>query len=362
MSDHTNPDSRQSARQEMSALPSGMLEKEFGKVYIGENGLERHVEFTVWVKELSGARAEGWRTGLALDASDSMRDWYGVLCHYTEAGIPKEVLDDYKRKGWADPEIVDGQHKLTWSLNQEAHQDALKRGYIRYTENIVQPLARDFAAYLADELDTKGRTSVLYWACGNGDATEIVGEFSADDCQSLEIPGPSNVDFGEGTQLLPALQYFCRTYEDADSAMFVFVTDGRLDDLEEVKLFTAELAKQIDKGQRNPVKCVLIGVGSAIDEAQMEELDDLETGTDVDVWDHKIAKEMRALSEIMVELVDDVVSTLPATVYDDKGNVVKKYTDGLPASVSFSMPVSSNYFELEVGSHRVRQNIVMTPA
>lgn len=360
MSENNNPDSRQSARQEMSALPSSMLEKEFGKVYIGEDGLERHVEFTVWVKELSGARAEGWRTGLALDASASMRDWYGACVVYTEAGLPQDVLDEYARKGWAEKRVIDGERN--WSLTQEAYDDALKQGYVKYTENIVEPLARDFTAYLADELDTKGRTAVLYWACGNGDATEVVGEFSAEGCKDLKISGPSNVKFGAGTQLLPALQYFCRTYEDADSAMFVFITDGRLDDLEEVKLFTAELAKQIDKDQRNPVKCVLIGVGSEIDEAQMEELDDLETGTDVDVWDHKIAKEMRALSEIMVELVDDVVSTLPATVYDDKGKVVKKYTDGLPASVSFSMPVSSNYFELEVGTHRVKQNIVMTPA
>jgi hypothetical protein len=34
----------------------------------------------------------------------------------------------------------------------------------------------------------------------------------------------------------------------------------------------------------------LVGIGDAINESQMEELDDLESGTDVDIWDHKIAK------------------------------------------------------------------------
>ena len=36
----------------------------------------------------------------------------------------------------------------------------------------------------------------------------------------------------------------------------------------------------------------------------MEELDDLDTGTDVDLWDHKLAAEMRLLQEIFAEVVD----------------------------------------------------------
>jgi hypothetical protein len=40
---------------------------------------------------------------------------------------------------------------------------------------------------------------------------------------------------------------------------------------------------------------VLIGVGRDVSEYQMRELDDLDTGTDIDLWDHKIASEMRVL-------------------------------------------------------------------
>jgi len=349
---------RQAARHNMQALPSNMLAKEFGKVYVGDEGDQRHIEFTVWVQELSGAKAEGWTTGLALDASASMKDWYGRNLAYVGDGIPQQVLDEYEKNGWIEHREDDGQKFM--SFQAQAYDDAIKRGYLKYSENIVEPLARDFVAYLANELDAKGRTAVLYWACGDGGAFEAVGEFSADECKTLEITGPKKVSFGLGTRLTPALDHFCKTYESAPNVMFVFITDGRLEDLDQAKQFTTQLAKSIESGSRNPVKCVLIGVGDEIDEAQMEELDDLETGTDVDIWDHKIAKEMRALSEIMVELVDDVVSSMPATISDDQGSVVKKFADGLPASVQFSMPVSSQYFELEIGSQRIKQHVVAT--
>lgn len=354
-----NPDNtgtRQAARHGMQALPSNMLAKEFGKVYVRDDGPLRHVEFTVWVQELSGNQAEGWRTGLALDASASMRDWYGRTLQYTDQGIPQALLNEYAQKGWADYRVEDGEKVL--AFKPEAHEDALSKGFVRFTDNIVQPFARDVIAYLGKELDTEGKPSVIYWACGSGDAFEVVGEFSANECQNLELQGPNTVDFGQGTHLLPALTYFCTTYESARNSMFVFLTDGRLDDLEDVKRFTKDLAKRIAQGRRNPVKCVLIGVGNHIDESQMIELDDLPTGTDVDIWDHKIAKEMRAISEIIVELISDIVTSQPATIYDDQGSIVKKFSDGLPASVSFSMPATSKFFELEIGSQRFPQKVV----
>ena len=354
-----NIGARQAARHNMQALPSNMLVKELGKVYVGDEGEQRHVEFTVWVQELSGAKAEGWTTGLALDASASMKDWYGRNLAYVGDGIPQQVLDEYEKNGWVEHREDDGEKVM--SFQAQAYDDAIKRGYLKYSKNIVQPLARDFIAYLANELDANGRTAVLYWACGDGGAFEAVGEFSSDECKALEIAGPKTVSFGLGTKLTPALDHFCKTYASSPNVMFVFITDGRLEDLAQAKQFTTQLAKSIEAGSRNPVKCVLIGVGDEIDEGQMEELDDLDTGTDVDIWDHKIAQEMRALSEIMVELVDEVVSSMPATIYDDQGSVVKKFTDGLPASVQFAMPVSSRFFELEVGSQKIRQPVVTNP-
>ena len=71
-----------------------------------------------------------------------------------------------------------------------------------------------------------------------------------------------------------------------------------------MKRYSVQLAKDVASKRRRPVKFVLIGVGDGVNEQQMEELDDLETGTDVDLWDHKIAKEMKQLQVIFAEVVD----------------------------------------------------------
>ena len=70
---------------------------------------------------------------------------------------------------------------------------------------------------------------------------------------------------------------------------------------------------------------MLIGVGQDIDASQMEELDDLETGTDIDLWDHKIAREMKQLAEIFAEVVSETVIIVPGDgmIKDASGNVVK---------------------------------------
>jgi hypothetical protein len=91
----------------------------------------------------------------------------------------------------------------------------------------------------------------------------------------------------------------------------------------------------------------------------MEQLDDLDTGTGVDIWDHKIAREMRGLVEIFAEVVDENQIVAPtARILDASGAVVKTFADGLPASATFRMPASSPWFELEVGGERVRQSVV----
>src|SRR6185503_16982016 len=105
-------------------------------------------------------------------------------------------------------------------------------------------------------------------------------------------------------QLLPAVRYFVERFKDAPWGFYVFITDGELHDLEAVKDYSRRLAKEVASKSRRPLKFVLIGVGPNINERQMEELDDLDTGTDVDLWDHKLAAEMRHLQEIFAEVVD----------------------------------------------------------
>jgi hypothetical protein len=336
-------------------LPSSQVAKEFGEVNVRHTGRDVQVQFTI-LMEPQGTDAEGWQTGIALDASASMKDWFGRLL---QGKVPSDVMDEYERKGWVTRRVEDG--RKVRAFESDAYRDAIERGYMRFTPNIVQPLAREFIAYLAGNLDADGGTTVIYWACGDGSAIEVLGDFMAEQCKSLEIPGPRQVSFGAGTRLTPAVKYFVERFADARRGMYLFVTDGKLDDLDAVKKYTTQLCQDIAAGKRNPVKGVLIGVGDQIDEGQMEELDDLDSGTEVDIWDHKIAKEMRALVEIFAEVVDENQIVAPmGIVFDSAGKVVKKFSDGLPAKVSLSLPAGSKWFELEVAGQRIRQSVVLT--
>jgi hypothetical protein len=332
-------------------LPSSALNPVFGKISyrpVDDNDIE--VMFTILMPTVG----EGWQTGIALDASISMEAAYGKA---VTGNAPAHLLTEYQKRGWAEEVSRDGMKNIM--LSKPAFEDGIAKGYLRYTENVVQAEARHFIQYLAQNLDADGGTTVIYWACGEGDKIEVLGDVRAEECPSLSITGPKNTTFGSGTHLLPALKYFVERFANAPNAMYIFVTDGRFDDLDAVKGYCIELAKRIESGARNPIKAVLIGVGNQVDENQMIELDDLDTGTSVDIWDHKIAADMREVTEIFAELVDESMIVAPqAAIYDDSGQRVARFTDGLPARVCFRMPKPSSYFELEVaGQDRIRQSI-----
>src|SRR4051812_20872654 len=214
---------------------------------------------------LMAPHKEGAQTGIALDGSGSMRRLYGQ-----EGG--GRVLSP----------IFGGPRKPS---------------------NEITPVAQKICAYLARNIDADGGTTCIYWAVGpGGSQIETVGDFTADQAER-HVFGPPQ-DFGTGTQLMPAVRYFVERFRDAPWGFYVFITDGELHDLDDVIAYTKRLAHDIASNRRNPVKFVLIGVGDSVNEAQMEELDDLDTGTDVDLWDHKLASEMRMLEEIFAEVVD----------------------------------------------------------
>ncbi|MBA4064893.1 MAG: VWA domain-containing protein [Isosphaera sp.] len=331
-------------------LPSAIVAPEFGEVNVHDTAAGREVLFTV-LMEPQGVEAEGWQTGVALDASASMKNWYGRVL---VGKVPKDVTAEYERNGWVTGRVEDG--KRVNVFKPEAYRDAVARGFMKFTDNIVQGPAREFTAYLAGNLDADGGTTVVYWACGDGSGYEVLGDFTADQCKDLAVTGPAGQPFGTGTRLTPVVRYFCDRFADARRGMYLFLTDGKLDDLAEVKAFTRELCREVEAGRRNAVKCVLIGVGSAVDEAQMAELDDLDTGTGVDVWDHKIHRDMRGLAEIFAEVVDEHTVVAPTgALYDADGNLARRFTDGVPARVAATLPAGCPWFELEVGGQRVRQ-------
>jgi hypothetical protein len=340
-------------------LPSDMVCKEFGEVDIRRLPDKTEVWFTI-LMEPQGSEAEGWQTGLALDASVSMQGSYGKKLNYAKklkSDVPSSLNKEYQKKGWLAYLKEGGQTYVVYSLDGMA--DLVKQGYYEWTKNEIEPFARQMTEYLASNLDAEGRSTVVYWACGEGgNEIEVVGDLTAQECANTTFGGPKSKSFGKITVLTPVIKYFVDRFKDAKRGMYVFITDGELHDLEDVKRYTTELAKNIEGGKQNQIKFVLIGLGSDINEDQMEQLDDLDTGTDVDIWDHKIAKEMRALVEIFAEVVSEHQIVAPtATIYDDSGNVLQKFADGLPAKVAFEMSAASKAFELEVGNKRIRQTI-----
>ncbi len=346
-------------------MPANLVVAEFGEVNVRQEtsqlnleAAECHVEFTI-AMEPQGRFAEGWRTGLALDASASMKRAYG---RKVEARVDPTLLTDYIKQGRLRSYLEDGEPIRR--IQREAFAEIQDRGYeISYTANILQPLVQDFAAYLAGSLDGTGKTSLIYWGCGKGDEIQVLGEVDAASCQQLNISGPTSFKLGKTTKLLPAIAYFAEQYRQAQHGMYIFLTDGRIDDLDQVKTYTKELALEIAVGKRNYLKLILIGIGKDVDRYQMQELDDFDTGLDIDLWDYKIASEMTNLTQIFAEVVNEnQIIAENGSIYDDAGNCVKSYHKGLPAKVDFMMRADSQWFELEVGHQRIRQTIALGTA
>lgn len=331
-------------------LPSSVVAAEFGEVNVTDSPTGRTVKFTIFM-EPQGVDAEGWQTGVALDASGSMKSWFG---RSLTGKVPPAANAEYERKGWISEKVKDGRRVQV--LSKDAHEDAKKHGYLTFAPNIVEPAAREFISYLAANLDADGGTTVIYWACGDGSDFEVAGDFTADQCKTLTITGPQQKSFGTGTKLTPAVRYFVDRFADAERGMYVFLTDGCIEDLDEVKAYTTKLCREIQAGTRKPVKCVLVGVGDQVDERQMVELDDLDTGTDVDIWDHKIHADMRGIVEIFAEVVSENTIIAPTgALYGPDGHLVVRFADGVPAMITATLPSNAAFFELEVAGQRIRQ-------
>lgn len=285
----------------------------FGKIDIHQHPEGIRVIARIFMKP----QVEGAQTGLAIDGSNSMTQMFG------------------------------------------AHLPPMLR---KAENNVMQAVASSMAQELAD-FDSDGNTSVIYWACGiGGAAVEVVGDMDSTKAQTFAFTGPKK--FGTGTKLAPAVRYFVvEKFPDVPWGIFVFVTDGIIEDLQEVKQLSLEIGQQVASGKRGFTKFVLIGLGEQVDESQMEELNDLDygglkgpDGEDVDLWDHSLAAEMKSLDEIFKECVSSNTILSPsATIVDSTGQPVKplrrsSYADGLPALIEFVCAQGSTSFTLTIPS------------
>lgn len=263
----------------------------------------------------------GSRCGLALDASASMRGVYGALLR--DPGPP--------------------------------------------LRNLMEPATRSMVNFLS-QFASDDKVTLLYWAAdGDGSGIEEIGHFTGVEVQSVAIGGPKTKWWGLRTKLLPALRYFVETaFEGASSGIGVFVTDGFVEDIADVKVYSMNFAKQIAAGQRKPCKFVLIGMGHDVCGNQMEELDDMLEGSglktpegdEIDLWDHEIVEQMQDLEESLTAVVlQNLMALSSGRIVDQKGRVAREYPDGVPACLWFNIPADANSFTLEFPGGSVKQDI-----
>ena len=228
----------------------------------------------------------------------------------------------------------------------------------RNEPNLVALAAQKIGSYLARRVDDDGNTSLVYWGTGpTGDTIEVIGDLTAYQVEQYAFDPPGQ--FGSRANLLPAVRYFVERFAQAKWGMYVFFTQGIIHDIEAVKSYTTTLAAQVASGLRHELKLVLIGVGKNIDRAHLEALDTLDTGTAIDLWDYRLAPEMRDVLELFTEVGDSHTIICPGgAVLDPSGNMIADYhAQGLPARISFTLPAALKSFVVDMAGTRIEQRI-----
>lgn len=283
-----------------------------------------HVRATL----LHDPTVEGLDVGLYLDGSGSMGDEYT----YTSTTPPRTFWQ------W-----------ITGKPKPPPHPPA----------NLVEPQARWMLQYLASK-DRNGVLRVAYWACGSsGKEIEAVGELAGTEVERYRFPGPKTQ--GGHTFLAPAIRDYvaylkAQVPNGARRGLAVFITDGQLHDAEEVEKITSDVARQITRGQLPRVSFVLVGVGDAVDEEQLEKISHAEHAGIGHMWCHRVATEIQNVAELVASLVDETMTVAAGgTIYDDNGKIVKEYEGRLPAVLEFEVPEGCKSFTLEVAGKRYTQ-------
>lgn len=233
--------------------------------------------------------------------------------------------------------------------------------------NFVEMVGRKLGSILC-AVTKSGRASGIYWAATSDGSGQIkIGEFDEQGWQSASIPGPTRNQFGRRTMLKPVIQH---AFEDvgkgADWTMGVIITDGIIDDEKEAMEYCLQVGREIAEGHRKPVKLVLIGVGTEVDEGQLERFDDMFEGTDlkdkVDIWSHGMAASFQDEEDIFAalygELMNEETIIAPSgRVEDTNGNLIASWNDGLPGQLRFKVAAGTTAFVVKTPHIEIVQSL-----
>lgn len=282
----------------------------------------------VHVTLLHDPNVEGLDVALYLDGSASMKDEYGRY--------PKG------HKLWSF--LFGGTYRMLAEAVQAPEEWR--------QPNVVEPEARRMLEYLAGK-DRNGRLRVAYWACGeHGNAIEALGELGREEAPSFRFPGPKEP--GRATYLTPALRDYLWYFKTQEAArgLAVVISDGALYDPDQVMAVTESEAAHL------PINFVLVGVGSQVNEEQLETLSHRTYGGREHVWCHRIAREIDEIAQLVAVLVDETMTVAGGgTIYDDRGKVIRVYEGGLPAVLDFPLDPECRSFTLEINGQRFTQAV-----
>lgn len=297
-----------------------MTVEPFGKVHYWDvpDGSGRIVRATI----LLGPQIEGAKMGLAIDGSRSMEDLFGE--RLLEAGLPSP------------------------------------------SNHVRVAAAQAMSAYLAKRSADR-KVAAIYWATGPGGRDiQVLGDFAWSEVEKFDFSPPDH--YGMGRQLLPALKYFTdgqqrKDLRDALLGIYTFITSGAIEDMDAVKQYCTQLARDIDAGRRNDLNLIILGLGNQVDQDQLDELGDLVPGADVDLWDVTLIPGTR--DEVMAWFVPEIKHAVvegtiliprDGIIRDNVGNVVVDYRDsGLPDILRFVLPPYAESFSLEFVGYTATQ-------
>ena len=285
--------------------------------------------------------------------------------HVEDGHVRATLLHDPTVEGLDMAIYMDGSYSMKEEYREKTRvtgtfwQKLFGGGTTEVLPNNVEPQVKWMLEYLATK-DRNGILRVGYWACGGaGNDVEILGELKGTEVASYRFPGPQNM--GQATRLAPAMRDYVKYLEKqvkqgARRGCAVYVTDGQIQDGDDVMELSAEIARKIAQGRLPRTNFILVGVGGSVNEEQMEEICHAEFPGVGHLWCHRIAAEIHQIAELVAVLVDETMTVAAGgTIYDDHGTVLKVYEGRLPAVLEFQVPEETTAFVLEVSGQRYRQ-------
>ena len=242
---------------------------------------------------------------------------------------------------------IDGSRSMLKSFGAHLPPIMRKKG------NKVQPVAQEMASLLAAKAD--GSTALAYWSCGpDGSDIEPVGILNSQEISAYGFEGPTN--WGTTTKLTPIVQYFWESvFADAQTTcVAVIITDGAWEDEDHRQLLdlTQCMCNQIAAGQRQLMKCVLLGWENEGNAAEIPRINDrfndlnnFDSGTEVDVWYHNWVNKLWNWNQLFIELVKNETLPVGGRVLDASGNTILT-RDEFNFGIEFTLPSNSREFTL----------------